>query len=387
MKTRKMLIDFVSTVLKFMIVLCDFPKKNIREETSRKNILKKFKSNELWTEDDLKIDIKAEKEKNYDLSIIIPIYNVENYLKKCLESIFNQKTKYSYEVICINDGSTDNSLNILLSFKKFENLKIINQENQGLSCARNKGINNAVGKYITFIDSDDYISNNYIEILLDKAFNSNADMVKVGYNEFNNLTNKITKVIKYENKTITNNENINYLYQIKGHAWGSVIKRKIMCNIRFPRGYWYEDMITKILIIPKCQKIEILENTPYYYRINNNGLSRNVQKKKNYKCLEQYFLLEKLLEKYDQLIQNKNYEYIYNIILHELGTVLWLRTRYIDKKTIKDIFYLACILQEKYKIELTNKNFYQKYVIKSFEKRNLFLWKLISIYSMIKIKF
>ena len=100
-----------------------------------------------------------------NVSIVIPVYNVEKYLKQCLESVVNQ-TLDKIEVICINDGSTDNSLNILKEYeKKYNNIIIIDQENKGPGFARNIGMKRASGKYIYFLDSDDYIELNAMEIL------------------------------------------------------------------------------------------------------------------------------------------------------------------------------------------------------------------------------
>ena len=95
-------------------------------------------------------------EESIDLSIIVPVYNAEYYLRKCLNSIMSQQTSYSYEVICVNDGSKDNSISILEEFQqKFPNIVIFNQENAGISAARNKGIELANGKYLAFVDNDE----------------------------------------------------------------------------------------------------------------------------------------------------------------------------------------------------------------------------------------
>lgn len=99
------------------------------------------------------------------ISIVIPVYNVENFLERCITSVLNQ-TFENIEIILVNDGSTDNSLRICQQYEKIDSrIFIINQENQGLSAARNSGINQARGKYICFIDSDDWIHEKYLEIL------------------------------------------------------------------------------------------------------------------------------------------------------------------------------------------------------------------------------
>ena len=111
------------------------------------------------------------------ISIIIPIYNVEKYLEKCLDSILNQTYK-NLEIILIDDGSTDNSPNICNSYcEKDKRIKIIHKNNEGVSSARNKGIELSKGKYIVFIDSDDYVSNEHIEVLYDCIISNNVDLV------------------------------------------------------------------------------------------------------------------------------------------------------------------------------------------------------------------
>lgn len=111
-----------------------------------------------------------------DLSIIMPAYNVEKYIKEAIDSVLNQKTKYNYELIIVNDGATDNTKKIIQSIES-DKIKYIEQKNQGLSGARNTGINNAVGKYITFMDSDDLLEDGSIEIMMDALINNKADVV------------------------------------------------------------------------------------------------------------------------------------------------------------------------------------------------------------------
>ena len=114
---------------------------------------------------------------NNDLiSIIVPVYNVEKYIVRCLESILSQTYK-NIEVIIVNDGSVDKSGEICERYAKKDNrIKLINKSNGGLSDARNKGIDQANGIYITFVDSDDYISQNYVEILYKLIKENNADI-------------------------------------------------------------------------------------------------------------------------------------------------------------------------------------------------------------------
>ena len=123
------------------------------------------------------------------ISIVVPVYNVEEYLSRCLDSIINQTYK-NIEIICVNDGSTDNSLKILTTYSELDyRIKIISQENQGLSEARNIGIKNSSGEYIGFIDSDDSIDEKYFEVLYNNLIIHDADIscAKTRYIGFNDV--------------------------------------------------------------------------------------------------------------------------------------------------------------------------------------------------------
>ena len=119
------------------------------------------------------------------ISVVVPVYNVEKFLERCLNSIVNQTFK-DIEIICVNDGSTDNSRKILDKYTNYSNIKIIDQINAGLSEARNTGLLNAKGEYIAFIDSDDYIDPNFFEVLYNTAFEKNSDIECAGIIRENN---------------------------------------------------------------------------------------------------------------------------------------------------------------------------------------------------------
>ena len=142
-----------------------------------------------------------------DISIIVPIYNSEKYLKKCIDSIINQ-TKKELEIILINDGSTDNSEKIIKEYKD-KRIKYIKNTNQGIGTTRNQGIKEATGKYLMFIDSDDYIENNACELLYNKAEKDNLDMVVCDfYREKEDGEKKEDKIIDFKKTTIKETQKI-----------------------------------------------------------------------------------------------------------------------------------------------------------------------------------
>ena len=128
----------------------------------------------------LKKNSVGRKYMNPEISIIVPIYNIENYVDKCIKSILSQSF-VNFELLLINDGSQDQSLTICRKYLYDKRVRIISQQNKGLSAARNKGILKAKGKYLYFIDGDDYVSNGLLEILHDKMVSNDADIVQCGF--------------------------------------------------------------------------------------------------------------------------------------------------------------------------------------------------------------
>lgn len=145
-----------------------------------------------------------------DLSIIVPIYNIENYLKQAVESLLNQ-IRYNYEIILVNDGSTDSCLEICKKYKMFTNIKVINKANGGLVSARKAGVMASEGDYITFLDGDDWIDKAYYYNMLYTAKKYDADVVCSGYIEYND-----GKCIENKNSIKSgeySGENLNLLYK------------------------------------------------------------------------------------------------------------------------------------------------------------------------------
>ena len=226
------------------------------------------------------------------VSIIIPVYNVEKYLEECLDSAVNQTLK-EIEIIAVNDGSKDSSLDILNKYKKkYENFNVINQENKGLSGARNAGIKMAKGKYVYFLDSDDYIELDSMEICYKEMKKNNLDIITfdaipfydVSYtNKLDNETYK-KKLHEYYDRTkkltseVMNGEDF-YIYLNKMKSYHSCIgfnvyKREYIekNKLYFYEGILHEDEIYAIQSFIKANKVKYLPRKFYNRRIRENSI-------------------------------------------------------------------------------------------------------------------
>jgi len=237
--------------------------------------------------------------KKPDISIIVPVFNVEKYLKKCLDSIINQAFQ-NFELILVDDGSTDNSGKICDEYKiKDKRVKVIHQENKGLSAARNAGIENATGNYIGFVDGDDYISYNMYEFLHNCLIENNADIAVCGlYNCFKNK-----KVPQYKKKEFYLLDNVSALKMaLEGvvfsvHAVNKLYKRDLFIENRFPEGKLSEDAFIIPKILFESKKV-VVKTLPLYYYVHHSGtITTSQYKKKDLDVVNAYFKNLKFVEK------------------------------------------------------------------------------------------
>ncbi len=213
---------------------------------------------------------------NSDLiSVIVPIYNVELYLSKCITSIISQ-TYFNLEIILVDDGSTDSCPIICDKFKKLDKrIKVLHKKNGGLSDARNKGIDIAIGKYIMFVDSDDYLDEKIVEFLYTSLINNKADIATC--NIANYYWNK--PVINDKNKNIElimNNcdalEDLNYQNHTTTSACAKLYLKELFSNIRYPYGKICEDLGTTYLLFGKAKRVVFNSKRMYFYLQRNNSI-------------------------------------------------------------------------------------------------------------------
>lgn len=205
------------------------------------------------------------------ISVIVPVYNVEEYLEECLESIRHQ-TYSEIEVILVNDGSTDGSREICERYcEKDSRFKLINQENQGQSVARNRGVKESIGQFIMFVDSDDLINTNVLEVLL-PYMKTDVDIVecRMTRNKEEFFLNK-TSTIVFEGNAKEAILNCIVFKEVKFCAFTKLYRREIVEKIPFLEGYIYEDVFTGINYLKHIRKIVVTDYIGYYYRVRPNS--------------------------------------------------------------------------------------------------------------------
>lgn len=295
------------------------------------------------------------------VSVIIPAYNSESTIHKCINSILSQTYK-SIEVIVIDDGSNDSTSEIINSYKsKHDKIKLIKQKNRGLSFARNVGIDNASGEYILFVDSDDEVKQNIVELCVEK-FKENIDSVwyktevRCAYDE--QLRNNTEKWV--------NNLPTGYVYiddnlmsMITLHAWSKMFKRKnfINHNIKFPEGLYYEDAVVHYNYFSIYRNAYMIDKFLYIYNINNNSIMDKTRRKTDGMSIHHIFLLEhiysfwkkyKLIENREDFFELIAERYIKHALAfaqdYEQSRCIWGATKVLRKWKINyKRYFLKCL--------------------------------------------
>lgn len=220
------------------------------------------------------------------VSIIIPVYNSEKYLAECLESILKQDSA-EYEIICVNDGSEDLSLDIMKEYKKrFNNMTIINHMHKGLSAARNMGLQIATGEYIYFVDSDDIVKEGYIKRAYDLCIANNLDMLLFSFENFCDdtlLREKYKKQINKEKRVMSFEQVIDgptMIYELLKNneyynmVWIQMTKRQFLqkININFKEGIVFEDVVYTYKLLLECKRVICIDEIGYIKRIHSESI-------------------------------------------------------------------------------------------------------------------
>ena len=212
------------------------------------------------------------------LSVIVPVYNVEKYIDKCLNSLVNQTLK-DIEIIVVNDGTKDKSEDIIKKYmSKYSNIVYLKKENGGQGSARNYGLEHAKGDYIGYVDSDDYVELDMYEKMYSKAIEDNSDMVICGsYNIKDDI-----KTLDIDRKLF--DSNINAFFG-RMAVWNKIYKKDLLTknNMTFRSKYWYEDLDFTVKVLSKASKISYVDEPLYNYilrdgsTMNNSNIDRNLE--------------------------------------------------------------------------------------------------------------
>ena len=316
------------------------PKESKELVEKRRELLRK---NFCISEDEIKyskIDLnKLIKEKNIDdevlLSIVIPVYNVEKYLKKCLKSVFLD-LPIKTEVIVINDGSPDNSEAIIKEFEKeHKELRYIKKENGGLSSVKNVGLKKAKGKYIIFIDSDDYVSSNMYNTMLKMIISEDADLV---YSDV---------LMVYEDNSVRYVSMKNYdrkddLMQVldgnlMAASWNKMVKRELYYGLSFPEGINNEDVAVTPLIFLRCKKMCHIPSPFYKYYQRSGSIQNSGFSEKRFMIFDTSKICFDAIKNYDYMTQEK---VIGSIVTHQLIALLVYVICSIKNKEDRDKYIL-----------------------------------------------
>ncbi|XVG94919.1 glycosyltransferase family 2 protein [Eubacteriales bacterium KG125] len=233
------------------------------------------------------------------LSVIIPVYNIEKYIERCVESVVAQDYT-NIEIILVDDGSKDKSSNICDELsKKYDCVRVIHKSNGGLSDARNVGINEASGEYIVFIDGDDFIEQNMLSALMKFCNTNQYDVVGCHHKDDydGNIINSDREIISFDCRGV---EALEYLLEgklIPGTACAKIIKKNLLDNIRFPIGKTYEDVFFTTELLLKTKKAHFTTESYYHYWHRTNSITTENYSDKNWDIIEGYkFAYDKIME-------------------------------------------------------------------------------------------
>ena len=277
------------------------------------------------------------------VSVIVPVYNVEQYLDECLNSI-RQQTYKNIEIIVVEDCSVDNSLNTLTKHLEDSRIKLIQHEkNSGLSAARNTGIDASEGDYIMFVDSDDYIHNNLIQLCLDNISKKGSDLIVFDFYSFydgEKINNKINKNKEYNSKLFNHSEYLKYHH----FAWLKFLKADVVKNnsLRFPVGYYYEDWPFHWELAFKNYRVLHLNAPLYYYRLRSGSITSSGNQKLIHIYYSHRIILDKMKD-YNVSLDTKK------ILAKKIYSGLWFVLTQIDSEYLR-----KAVFEAKKQLNITN---------------------------------
>jgi glycosyltransferase involved in cell wall biosynthesis len=309
------------------------------------------------------------------ISLIIPVYNVEQYLERCLTSCVSQDISLDeYEIIIINDGSKDNSLSIAERFEKeYKNITVYSQKNQGLSAARNKGLSLAKGEYVWFIDSDDWIEPNCLENLLSQL--NDMDVAAMGYiKAYNNSSKNV--IVDYSNKNIYSSRSL-LMSHYYTQAQMYIYRREFLIDnsLKFYKGIMHEDNEFTPRMLYLATNLVIVDKPIYYFYKRPGSITTSINPKKAYdliivcNSLSKFSMsvLPEYISKFDYLISMNLNSSLYNSFKMENDEKIKFNNFIFDNRHL--FLHLKRSKVRKYKIE--------GYLFDLFPKKTVYIYTLL----------
>ncbi len=271
----------------------------------------------------------GERQHNELISIIVPIYNVSQWLERCLDSIKNQSLK-NYEVLMIDDGSTDDSYFLAEKYCDDSRFKLYKQANAGQGAARNLGLKYANGDYIVFVDSDDWIHEDYLKTMYQTIMENDADIVvcgaervwSTGVHRTNQISNRESYVVSDKGT---------FLKRVSYVVWDKMYRRKLLDGLSFPAHMKYEDYVFTPQAVAKAQKIVCISDVLYYYFWRSDSTVNEIQYNRD-------------ILKAQRILENTSFSHEYRAVLTSyfvrniMGTLLWKMLYDLkNRKEIKEI--------------------------------------------------
>ena len=303
------------------------------------------------------------------ITILIPVYNVEEYLEECLDSVINQ-TLADIEIICINDGSLDSSLEILKSYESFDKrIKIIDKENSGYGASMNIGLKEARGEYIGIVESDDFVKKDMFENMYRVAKEKNCDIVKTNYFEYstkNNTSKLMDMLYKFDKNKLINAFEDSRLLDLQPSIWSSIYKREFLINKKIDfletKGASYQDTSFAFKAMMCAQNVFLINRAYLFYRQDNINSSVN-SKEKVYAIADEFREIERFLDSDLYLKQFFNTQRL----ITQFKRFEWNVKRIDEKHRFDFIQYFSKTFKESIRKDEIDEKFYQKIPQKKFK--------------------
>lgn len=249
------------------------------------------------------------------LSIIVPVYKVESYLRKCIDSLLQQDlTEDEYEIVLVDDGSPDSCGTICDDYaSNYPNIKVVHRPNGGLSAARNNGIDVAMGKYVQFVDSDDYLEPNVLKTLVDKMEAEDLDVLRFNYQNINEHyevfePNKVSKPFAdYRDEICDGLTFLTERLSFACYAWQFLVKRTLLAECRFAEGIYFEDTEWTPRLLQKASRVNSTDLMVYNYLMRMGSITQSVDEKKKRKVLDDKLLLVDSLKEQMENVADKRW--------------------------------------------------------------------------------